>query len=52
MGLNVATIKQTLVWLQQPLFATWDGSVIFNKIYCYMKIFQIVWSTVTQICLM
>ena len=24
MGLNVATIKQTLVQLQQPLFAEWD----------------------------
>ena len=24
MGLNVATIKQTLVWLKQPLFAEWD----------------------------
>ena len=24
MGLNVVTIKQTLVWLQQPLFAEWD----------------------------
>ena len=23
-GLNIATIKQTLVQLQQPLFAEWD----------------------------
>ena len=32
MGLNVATIKQTLVQLQQPVFDEWDLIVIFNKL--------------------